>query len=144
MKNYLVILMLSLWSSAQSQSKQTIKIMADSKLLVKTIYETRDSATLESLFASAMTHRTADGRIETREEAIQNIMHNPSAYARADMRSGYGVAKEKDSTTVKYFYRGREIKPDGSNVIYTANMVMVWVKEKKKFKLLRLETIKVD
>lgn len=144
MKNYLVILMLSLWSSAQSQSKQTIKIMADSKLLVKTIYETRDSATLESLFASAMTHRTADGRIETREEAIQNIMHNPSAYARADMRSGYGVTKEKDSTTVKYFYRGREIKPDGSNVIYTANMVMVWVKEKKKFKLLRLETIKVD
>lgn len=144
MKNYLVIFFLLMCSAVQAQSKKTIKIMADSKLLMKTIYETKDSATLESLFASTMTHKTADGKIETRAEAIQNIIHNQSVYARADMRSGYGVTKEKDSTTVKYFYRGREIKPDGSNGIYTANMVMVWVKEKKKFKLLRLETIKVD
>lgn len=144
MKNYLIILLFVLSSSVEAQSNKTVKILADSKLLVKTIFETKDSAILESLFAVAMTHKAPDGRIETREEAIRNIVHNPSVFTRADMRSGYGVTKEKDSTTVKYFFRGREIKSDGTSSIYTANMVMVWVKQKKESKLFRLETIKVD
>ncbi|MGQ0739352.1 MAG: nuclear transport factor 2 family protein [Bacteroidota bacterium] len=144
MKSYLVIFFLALYSAAGAQSKKTAKALAHSKLLVKTIFETKDSATLDDLFAPGMKHQAANGRTESREEAIRNIAGNRSVFVQADMLKGYGVTEEKDSSVVKYFYRGRENKPDGTSSVYTANLVMVWVKEKKDVKLLRLETIKIE
>ncbi len=144
MKNYLVIFFLVWCSAAGAQSKKTAMVLAHSKLLVKTIFETKDSVTLETLFGPGMKHMSANGSIESRDEAIRNIASNKSVFVQADMRIGYGVIEEKDSSVVKYFYRGRENKPDGTSSVYTVNLVMVWVKEKKDVKLLRLESIKVD
>lgn len=144
MKYILIILALLYSSFTEAQSKKTSKVLAHAKILVKAIFETKDSATLQSLFAPGMKHKTGDGIIESREEAIRNIASNKSVYVQAEMLKGYGVTEDKDSTTVRYFYRGRENKPDGSSSIYTANLVMVWVMQKKEPKLARLETIKID
>lgn len=91
-----------------------------------------------------MRHMTGSGKTESREEAIRNITGNKSVFEQANMRIGYGVTEEKDLSVVRYFFKGRENKPDGTSVPYTVNLVMVWVKEKKDVKLLRLETIWVD
>ena len=144
MKSGLVILFLACCSATLAQSKKTVRVLAHSKLLVRTIFETKDSSTLETLFGPGMKHRAANGSIESREEAIRNIAGNKSVFVQADMRVGYGMAEVKDSSVVKYFYRGRETRPDGASSVYTANLVMVWVKEKKDVKLLRLETIKIE
>ena len=144
MKKLLLLSLMLMAVAAGAQSPKTAKFLAGSRLLVKTMFETRDSATLESLFAPGMTHTTFAGKIENREEAIRNIVHHPSKLAQANMRVGYGVTPGKDSTTVRYFYRGTESKPDGTSGLYTVNLVMVWTKQKKDVKLLRLETLKVN
>lgn len=140
----LLILFVLCCSAAGAQSKKTTKVLAHSKQLVKTIFETKDSATLEELFAPGMKHRTAGGRIESREEAIRNIAANRSVFVQAEMQKGYGVIEDNDSSVVKYFYKGRENKTDGTSSVYTVNLVMVWVKHKKDVKLARLETIRIE
>jgi hypothetical protein len=145
MRNYLLIFLLILGHSVNAQSNKTLKALAGSRLLVKTIFETKDSVTLESLFAPGMKHRNYNGKIESRDEAIRNIANNRSVFVQADMTlGGYGVTPAKDSTIVKYFYKGREKKPDGTSAAYTVNLVMVWEKGKKDMKLIRLETLKID
>lgn len=144
MRNYLLILTFFVCSSAFAQTKKTTKVLANSKLLVSAIFETKDSATLDKLFSAGMIHKTADGRTENREEAIKNITHNPSGYTQASMTKGYGVSSAKDSTVVKYFFKGREKKPDGSSPVYTVNLSMYWLKEKKEYKLVKLETLRIE
>lgn len=118
--------------------------MANSKLLVNTIFETKDSATLEKLFAPGMTHLNGAGITENRSEAIHNIVSNPSKFVQASMTNGYGVSGNKDTTTVKFFYKGREYKTDGSSVAFAVNLEMVWVKVKKNTTLYSLHTVKAE
>lgn len=118
--------------------------MANSKLLVNTIFETKDSATLEKLFAPNMTHLNGAGVVETRSEAINKIVHNQSRFVQASMTNGYGVAMHGDSTTVKFFYKGREYKADGSNTPFAVNLEMIWIKAKKKTTLYSLHTVKAE
>lgn len=129
---------------AVAQSGKAAKALANSKLLVKAIYETKDSAVLDGLFAPQMRHFTGNGSIESREEAIRNLAGNTSRFVQAEMRKGYGMVEGRDSTVVKYFYKGREHKTDGTSSVYTVNLVMVWEKVKKEMKLRRLETIRVE
>jgi|GEM_PF-2221992 len=130
--------------SVMGQSKKTLKSLKGSRLLVKTIFETKDSLVLESLFAPDMKHHSK-GMIQSRQEAIRSLAGNRSKFVQADMMvGGYGVTPANDSTVVKYFYKGREHKTDGSSSPYTVNLVMVWVKQKKDMKLVRLETLKID
>jgi len=143
MKKYLLIILLTVCSTGFGQ-KKTTKVLANSRLLVMAIFETKDSATLNKLFSAGMIHKTADGRTENREEAIRNLVHNPSSYTQASMTKGYGVSNAKDSTVVKYFFKGRENKPDGSSPVYTVNLSMYWLKEKKDYKLVKLETLRVE
>ncbi|MFN8290399.1 MAG: hypothetical protein U0U70_09090 [Chitinophagaceae bacterium] len=144
MRKYLIIILVAGCLQAGAQSKKTVQAMANSKLLVSTIFETRDSATLEKLFAPNMTHLNGAGTQETRSEAIRNIIHNPSKYVQATMTNGYGVSSHGDSTTVKFFYKGREYKADGSSVPFAVNLEMVWVKIKKNTTLYSLHTVKAE
>lgn len=117
--------------------------MANSKLLVMTIFNTKDSSTLEKLFAPGMIHVNA-GQTESREEAIMNIAGNKSTFVQANMTNGYGVAVSGDTVTVRFFYKGRENKTDGSSIPFAVNLVMQWLKQKKNTLLHRLETIKIE
>lgn len=130
--------------AAVAQSGKTGKILANSRQLVKAIFETKDSATLDALFAADMRHFTGNGKIETREEAIRNISGNRSVFVQADMQKGFGVVEDRDSTVVKYFFKGREQQPGKASSVYTVNLVMVWAKVKKEHKLRRLETIRIE
>lgn len=144
MKGFLFILSLLCCLTVTAQSKKEVQAMANSKLLVSAIFETRDSATLEKLFRPDMTHLNGAGVMETRSEAINKIVHNPSRFVQASMTNGYGVVQRGDSVTVKFFYKGREYKTDGSSTPFAVNLEMVWLKEKKKMALYTLHTVKAE
>jgi hypothetical protein len=73
MKNLLTILVLLFSVAVNAQSKQERQALANSKLLEQTVFGTKDSLTLEKLFAKNATYTHSSGKMETREEAIRNI-----------------------------------------------------------------------
>ncbi|HMW66695.1 MAG TPA: hypothetical protein PKC82_07180 [Chitinophagaceae bacterium] len=144
MKKSIVIFFLLASNVICAQTKHTNKIISKSKQLIQVIFETKDSAMLEDLFAPLMIHQAGNGKVEQRQEAISHIVNNPASYLQADMTKGYGVSKSMDSTLVKYFFKGKEVKPSASAEIYTVNLTMVWHKVKKDYKLFRLETLRIE
>lgn len=145
MKRIFTILSLFVCVIVNAQSKATSKkALKQSKQLVKAIFESKDRATLEKLFAPAMIYQTNDGKVETRVQAIDDISGNKATYVQANMTKGYGVSNTNDSTIVKYFFKGKENKTDGAISIYTVNLTMVWFKEKKDIKLFRLESLRIE
>lgn len=144
MKKCMVIFFLFASTIVCAQTKSTNKILAKSKQLVQAIFETKDSVILEKLFAPLMIHQSENGKLEQRQEAINHIVKNPSSFVQATMTKGYGVSKNLDSTLVKYFFKGKEFKTDGKTEDYTVNLTMVWHKEKKDYKLFRLETLRIE
>lgn len=127
-----------------AQSNRTIKILDGSRSVVQAIYEKRDSAVLEKFFATEFVLQQPDGVTLAKKEAIRWLAQHPSRFERAEMRPGYGMSEDKDTSLVRHFYKGREFKPDGSSAPYTVNLVMAWRLVKHKPRLYRLQLIKAD
>lgn len=135
---YLLTILLFIFSVAVSaQSKQERQALANSKLLEQTVFGTKDSLTLEKLFAKGATYTHSSGKMETREEAIRNISHNKSVYTKSDTLISYNVEKFKDSTVVNHLFIAKEKKADGSEAMLRLSLRLVWVKEKGDLKLFR-------
>jgi hypothetical protein len=143
MKNTLIILSLFCCIAAQAQSKQQIAAMANAGLLEQTVFGTKDSATLEKLFGSKLTYIHSGGKVESREEALHNIIHNKSVYTQSDTLVSYDVQTYKDSTVVKKYFQASEKKADGTESLLKLNIATVWVKEKGKWVLFRRQATKV-
>ena len=143
MKNLLTILVLLFSVAANAQSKQERQALANSKLLEQTVFGTKDSLTLEKLFAKNATYTHSGGKMETREEAIRNISHNKSVYTKSDTLMSYKVENFKDSTVVNHLFIANEKKVDGSESMLRLNLRLVWVKENGDLKLFRRVATKV-
>ncbi len=120
-----------------AQSKQERQALAKSKLLEQTVFGTKDSITLEKLFAKNATYIHSSGKIETRDEAIGNIAKNRSMYSKSDTVISYNTEKFKDSTVVKHLFIAKEKKADGTEGMLRLYLTLVWVKEKGDWKLYR-------
>ncbi|MBS1760909.1 MAG: nuclear transport factor 2 family protein [Bacteroidetes bacterium] len=144
MKVYFTIAAIFIGVFLNAQTKIASKAVAKSKLLVNAIFESKDKSTLEKLFAAEMIYQNSDGKTEAREQAIKDISENKTTYTQANMTKGFGVSKSADSTVVKYFFKGKEHKPDGVTSVYTVNVSMIWFKQKKDIKLARLEMLRIE
>src|SRR5690606_20100886 len=91
----IVFLMLSICSTAQS--KKTRQVLAKTALLERTVFNTKDSATLESLFSKTLNYEHPNGKVESREQAIQGIIHNKSIYTESIEPYPYDVTTQGDS-----------------------------------------------
>lgn len=143
MKNLLTILVLLFSVAVNAQSKQERQALANSKLLEQTVFGTKDSLTLEKLFAKNATYTHSSGKMETREEAIRNISQNKSVYTKSDTLISYNVENFKDSTVVNHLFIAKEKKVDGSESMLRLSLRLVWVKEKDDLKLFRRVATKV-
>jgi thioredoxin reductase len=137
MKYLVPILVIFLSITVYAQSKQERQALANSKLLEQTVFGTKDSLTLEKLFAKKATYIHSSGKVETREEAISNIVKNKSVYTRSDTLISYNTEKFKDSTIVKHLFIAKEKKADGTEGTLRLHLTLTWVKEKGDWKLLR-------
>jgi Domain of unknown function (DUF4440) len=144
MRSSLVILCMLVCATVPAQSKQMTQALANTRLLEKTVFGTKDSATLEKLFGSTLTYIHSSGKVESRDEAIRGIIHNKSIYVKADTLMGYDVKTYEDSTVVKHLFKATEKKADGTESKLNLNLALVWMKEKGKWKLFRREATKVQ
>lgn len=144
MKKVLFILFLMVVaSSAFSQTKDEQEVVARTYLLSHTVFGTKDSLTLEDLFAKQATYGHSHGNLQTREEAIRGISKNKSYYTDTSVTI-LKVIIENNTAIVRHLFKGNEHKPDGSVTPLNFTMMLVWIKEKGKWRLMGRQAVSVE
>src|ERR1700736_5276747 len=80
MKNIIVFGLLLAAFSVNAQTRDEKQVIERTQLLSRTVFGTKDSLTLDDLFAKTATYGHSGGKVQTREEAISGIYHNQSVY----------------------------------------------------------------
>jgi ketosteroid isomerase-like protein len=143
MKYLICIQLLFFAFFANAQSKNTRQVLSNTYLLEQTVFGTKDSTTLDNLFAKSLVYQHSSGRVESREQAIQGIMQNKSMYDKmANLPTATEVFERGDSLVTKKVFSATEKKPDGSTSLLNLTIEMVWIKENKNWKLARRNAIK--
>ena len=124
------------------QSKQEIEILANSRLLQKTVFGTKDSATLDGLLASTLTYGHSSGKVQNRQEAVAGIIHNKSVYTDTSVKA-YNVLINGNVATVRYEMRETETNGEGKISPLKLGVMLVWVQEKGKWKLFGRQAVRL-
>ena len=133
-KLFFVVAMLNVLSMS-AQSKDQKQIIAQTYLLSHTVFGTKDSNTLEGLFAKTATYGHSHGNVQTREQAIAGISHNQSTYVDTSVSNISVIFGDDDVSIVRYLFKATENTKDGKAIPLNLNIMLVWVKEKGKWKL---------
>lgn len=134
---------LAITFNLSAQSKKQQEAIANSKDLEKAVFGTKDSATLNRLFASSLSYIHSGGKVESREEALKNISHNKSVYAIDNTPQPYNVKEKGDSMIVIHVFKAVERKADGTEVQLNLEIETVWAKEGGEWKLFRRKATKI-
>jgi hypothetical protein len=125
---------------ATAQSKDETKLIEKTYLLSHTVFGSKDSVTLETLFAKQATYGHSHGKLQTRKEAIDGACHNQSAYSDTAV-SNISVIVEGKTAIVRYLFKANENKKDGTVVPLDFSMMLVWIKEKGDWKLMGRQAV---
>ena len=142
MKNLVVFLFLftAIISNAQRKTEQTL--IARTYLLSHTVFGTKDSVTLKDLFANKASYGHSGGKIETRSEAITAISTNKSVYTDTSV-SNIKVDVNDDVAVVRHLFKARETNVEGKVAALNFSMLLVWVKEKGKWRLMARQAVRL-
>jgi ketosteroid isomerase-like protein len=134
----LFLLIFSLAGIAQTKDEKMLAIKT--YLLSHTVFGNKDSISLEKLFAKQLTYGHSKGKIETREETIRNIIHNTSTYKDTAV-TNLKMLINKKTAIVRHLFTAKEIKKDGTIVPLNFTMILVWVKQKKHWRLMGRQAV---
>src|SRR5215831_6472799 len=109
----LFVLFVTLKVNAQS-AKDEQQIIERTRLLSKTVFGTKDSLTLEDLFASKASYGHSHGNLQTRAEAIKGISQNKSVYKDTSVRNITVLFASNSTAIVRYLFDANENKVDGT------------------------------
>jgi len=143
MKRLLVVLFVLVAFVAGAQSKDEKELVARTYLLSHTVFGTKDSVTLEDLFAKQLTYGHSHGNLQTREEAIKGITKNKSNYTDTSVTI-LKVIVENNTAIVRHLFKGNEHKADGTVTPLNFTMMLVWVKEKGKWRLMGRQAVSIS
>ncbi|UAY51580.1 nuclear transport factor 2 family protein [Ferruginibacter albus] len=143
MKKILACILLLSVTIANAQTKDEKTLIDKTYLLSNTVFGTKDSLTLESLFAATATYGHSHGKLQTRKEAIDGIAHNQSVYTDTSIAS-IKVLIEGNTAIVRYLYKAKENKKDGTIVSLNFTMMLVWIKEDNNWKLFGRQAVSLD
>jgi hypothetical protein len=131
MKKILIILFfIPVGLNALAQTpKDEKEIIKKTQLLSSTVFGTKDSATLDKLFAVALTYGHSGGAVQDRYEAIAGISKNKSVYTDTSLKSISVTFANKGTAVVRYVYDATENKADGTVVPLKFHMLLVWIYE---------------
>ena len=145
MRKVLFILVLGLCSlAAISQSKDEKQLVERTYVLSHTVFGTKDSLTLEDLFSRKASYGHSGGKVETREEAIRNISKNRSVYTDTALSNIQVVLYDDDVAIVRHLFKAKETNVEGKVTMLNFTMMLVWVKEKKKWRLMGRQAVKLS
>ena len=134
-----VIASLSLFA----QSKKEQQLIERTYLLSHTIFGTKDSLVLEDLFAKKASYGHSGGKVETRAEAVAAISKNKSVYTDTAVNN-ISVVINDDVAVVRHLFKAKENKVDGTITPLNFTMMLVWVKEKGKWRLMGRQAVKLS
>lgn len=141
MKKTIIIALFSLTALAGfAQSKDEKDLVERTYLLSHTVFGTKDSLTLEDLFARQSTYGHSHGNLQTRAEAISSISKNKSVYKDTSMKI-LQVLVEGNTAVVRHLFQAKENKADGTVTPLNFTMLLVWVKEKGKWRLMARQAV---
>ena len=143
MKKIIAFIFLFGITVANAQSNDEKTIIEKTYLLSHTVFGTKDSLTLERLFANTSTYGHSHGKVQTRTEAIDGICHNQSVYADTAI-SNIKIIFEDNTAIVRHLFKAKENKKDGTVVPLNFAMMLVWVKENGEWKLFGRQAISLD
>ena len=143
MKKLLAILFVAIAFVSNAQSKDEKQLIERTYLLSHTIFGTKDSLTLEDLFAKQATYGHSHGNLQTREEAIRGASKNKSYYTDTAVTI-LKVIIENNTAIVRHLFKANEHKPDGSVTPLNFTMMLVWIKEKGKWRLMGRQAVSVS
>jgi ketosteroid isomerase-like protein len=139
---YTSILLLSCLSLF-AQSKDEKALAERTFLLSHTVFGTKDSQTVEDLFARKATYGHSSGKIETREEAVAAIVQNKAVYTDTAMHIDNMVVNGKVAV-VRTAFKAKQNNPDGNAAPLNLHIMLVWVKEKGKWRLMGRQAVKLS
>ena len=127
-----------------AQSKDEKELVERTYLLSHTVFGSKDSTTLEDLFAKKATYGHSHGNLQTREQAITGISKNKSRYTDTAVSNVQVLEYDDDVAIVRHLFKANENKADGSVTPLNLSMMLVWVKEKKKWRLLGRQAVSIQ
>lgn len=127
-----------------AQSKDEKALVERTYLLSHTVFGSKDSLTLEDLFAKKLSYGHSGGKIETRAEAVTAISRNKSVYTDTAVSNVKVEVYDDDVAIVRHLFKAKENKADGTVTPLNFTMMLVWVKEKGKWRLLGRQAIKLS
>lgn len=148
MRSLKYIFILFVLLGALNVNAQTVKdeqeIIERTQLLSKTVFGTKDSLILEDLFASKASYGHSHGNLQTREEAIKGISKNRSVYKDTSVRNITVLFASNSTAIVRHLFDANENKVDGTVTALHFSMMLVWVKEKNKWKLFGRQAVSIQ
>jgi hypothetical protein len=140
MKQVLLFFLVVVSLNVTAQSEDEKLLIIKTYLLSKTVFGSKDSLSLEKLFAKKSTYGHSKGKVETRAEAIHNIIYNNSTYKDTAV-SNISMVIIGKTAIVRHSFIAKEIKQDGSIVPLNLKIMLVWVKQKKHWRLMGRQAI---
>jgi ketosteroid isomerase-like protein len=135
------LLLMAFVSFAQTEAEKQV---TDVVLAVhKAIFVNKDSLALEAVIASELSYGHSGGKVEDRKEMISNVAKSKSVYTNLDAKV-LSVSVHGKTAVSRYLLTGTETKTDGKSTELKLNILQVWVKEKKVWKLLARQAVKVS
>lgn len=136
------VLSLMLGFAVNAQSGDETAIAAKVETLNKAIFVNKDIAALETLLASEITYGHSGGKIETRAEMIKGVMDDTKTYS--DVKTEVGtILFSGKSVVVRHIISATQKEKDGKVSPLKLQVMQVWVKEKKVWKLLARQAVKL-
>lgn len=142
MKKILTIVFTLIAALTNAQTKDEKELTEKTYLLSHTIFGTKDSATLEALTAKTVSYGHSHGNLQTRAEMIKSISHNQSVYTDTAV-SAIKIFIQDKTAIVRYLFKAKENKKDGTVTDLDFSMMLVWIKEKRKWKLMGRQAVSV-
>ncbi|MDQ6608977.1 MAG: nuclear transport factor 2 family protein [Bacteroidota bacterium] len=143
MKKLFVVVLVIAAFTANAQSKNEKEVVERTYLLSHTVFGTKDSMTLEDLFAKQATYGHSHGNLQTREEAIAGISKNKSVYTDTAVKI-LKVIIEKKTAIVRHLFKATETGKDGKVTPLNFTMILVWIKEKGKWRLMGRQAVSIS
>ena len=135
------LLLIVVASFAQTEDEKQV---SDAIIAVhKAIFVNKDSLALEATVASELSYGHSGGKVEDRKEMINNVAKSKSVYTNIDAKV-LSVNVHGKTAVSRYLLTGTETKADGKSTDLKLNILQVWVKEKKAWKLLARQAVKVS
>ncbi len=125
---------------AQTADEKAIATKVEA--LNSAIFVKKDIPALENLLASEITYGHSGGNLQNRAEMIKGVMDDTKTYSDVKTEVGTMLFSEK-TVVVRHIISATQKEKDGKISPLKLQVLQVWVKEKKAWKLLARQAVKV-